>query len=84
MKKIPNPKEMNRIKGPLLGEKELHTAKVRITTYLDQDILETLRMMAIDSGSKYQTVLNQLLRSYLFGKSQGLVARVERLERKIS
>ena len=72
------------IPSPLAPKGPLRGGEGEVTTYLDQDILETLRMMAIDSGSKYQTVLNQLLRSYLFGKSQGLVARVERLERKIS
>lgn len=83
MKQMPNPKKMRRIKGPKLSLSQLNTAKVRITTYLDQDILDNLRRIAEDSGSKYQTVLNQLLRSYLFGKKEGIVARLERLEETV-
>lgn len=83
MSKIPDPKKMKRIKGPVISKNELREAKVRITTYLDEDIIKVLRELAEDSGSKYQTILNQILRDYFFGKREGLVARLERLEQKI-
>lgn len=83
MSKIPDPKKMKRVKRPVISKNELREAKVRITTYLDEDIIKVLRELAEDSGSKYQTILNQILRDYFFGKREGLVARLERLEQKI-
>lgn len=83
MRKIPNPKKMKRVKGPLLTKEELADAKVRVTTYLDKDVLDNLRALAQDSGSKYQSILNQILRDYLFGKKDGLIARISRLEKAV-
>ena len=83
MIKIPNPKKMKKIKGPSLTKEELGQAKIRITTYLDQEVLETLRELAHESGSKYQTILNQILRDYLFGQKKGLMARISRLEKAV-
>lgn len=83
MKKIPDPNKMKRIKGPKLTKKELKQAKVRITTYLDIEILDMLRQLATDAGSKYQSLLNQILRDYFFGKKEGLIARIERLEKEV-
>ncbi len=48
--------------------------KVRITTFVDEDVLEMLKSYAKNSGSKYQTVLNSLLRAF-FDK-QGSVKKV--------
>ncbi len=75
---------MNRFKGPSLKASDLRNAKIRITTYLDKDILENLRQVAEDSGSKYQTVLNHILKDYLFGQKKGLVARISKLEKAVS
>lgn len=83
MKRIPDPQKMIRIRGPRPSRQELVRAKVRITTYVDRDILDTLRTMAQDSGSKYQALLNQVLRHSLFGKREGLVARIDRLEHAV-
>ncbi len=38
--------------------------KVRITTFLDEDILIKLKSYAKQGGTKYQTALNALLRSF--------------------
>jgi hypothetical protein len=38
--------------------------KVRITTFVDEDILIQLKEYAKKRGSKYQTILNSLLRSF--------------------
>lgn len=74
---------MKRINGPKLTQEELKKAKIRVTTYFDKDVLEMLRQLANDSGSKYQSILNQVLRDYLFGKKEGLTARLERLEKQV-
>ncbi len=39
--------------------------KERITTMLDQDALEALRAIAQKKGVKYQTLLNQIVRSFV-------------------
>ena len=42
-------------------------SKIRITTYLDGDVIDKLKLMAADEGhGKYQTTLNSFLRSKLF------------------
>ncbi len=74
---------MKRVKGPKLSEEEYAASKIRITTYIDDKVLETLRQLASDSGSKYQAVLNQILNDYLFGQKEGLVARISRLEKAV-
>lgn len=80
MSRIPDPYKMKRIKGPVLTEEEFKKAKVRITTHIDEDVLKELRALAGHSGGKYQSVLNQVLRDYLFNGKEGLVARIEKLE----
>lgn len=83
MKRIPNPKKMKRIKGPVLTEEEFQSAKVRITTYLDEDVLRELRRRARDSSGKYQSVLNRILREHLFDERNNLLTRLERLEKAV-
>lgn len=39
--------------------------KTRITIYVDNDVLETFRERAEDSGRGYQNAMNQALREYL-------------------
>lgn len=39
--------------------------KTRVTIYVDNDVLETFRERAEDSGRGYQNVMNQALREYL-------------------
>lgn len=74
---------MKRIKGPKIKKQNLKRAKIRITTYIDQDLLKILRELAEESGSKYQAVLNQILRGALLGKKEGLIKRIERLEKAV-
>lgn len=74
---------MKKINGPRLSRHELAEAKIRITTCLDKAVLEKLHELAHDSGGKYQTVLNQLLKNSLFGKREGLMARIARLEEAV-
>jgi hypothetical protein len=39
--------------------------KTRITIYVDNDVLDTFRRRAENSGTGYQTMMNQALREYL-------------------
>ena len=39
--------------------------KTRVTIYVDNDVLETFRERAEDTGRGYQNVMNQALREYL-------------------
>jgi hypothetical protein len=55
--------------------------KVRITTFVDGDILLWLKDEAKKSGKGYQTLLNDTLRGAMEGGS--VVERIETLERKI-
>ena len=53
-------------RGPVIQQK----GKTRITIYLDEDVVNTFRKLADESGSGYQTMINEALREYL-GKSTG-------------
>lgn len=39
--------------------------KVRITTMIDQDVLESLKSIASEHNEKYQSLLNKILRSFV-------------------
>ncbi len=63
--------------------------KVRITTYIDKDILDKLREEAAESGKKYQSLLNEKLRETVFEEKsikasiKDLKTRLEIVESKI-
>ena len=42
-----------------------HT-KIRITTFIDLDLIKMLKIEASQTGKKYQTLLNEKLRQVLF------------------
>ena len=44
--------------------------KVRVTTMLDEDVLNALKKIASAKGQKYQTVLNQVLRAFVERKKE--------------
>ena len=58
--------------------------KTRITMYIDNDVLEIFRQRAENSGTGYQTMMNQALREYLDKSStpidEGTLRRVIREE----
>jgi uncharacterized protein (DUF4415 family) len=83
MKKTPNPHKMKRISGPIFTEDQTRQTKIRITTYLDADLLSNLKTLAQESGGKYQTMLNQVLRDYLMGTKNGVLKRLARLEKSV-
>ena len=49
--------------------------KVRITTFVDEDVLMMLKDYAKQRGSRYQTVLNALLRSFFEKRKQNTSKR---------
>ncbi len=53
--------------------------KVRITSFIDGDVLLELKKRAEQQGTKYQTLLNQLLREAL-KDSQSMAERLKKLE----
>ena len=52
--------------GPVISK----NGKTRITIYLDNDIIESFREMADESGSGYQTMINEALRKHLDNSSK--------------
>ena len=46
-------------------ELEPRHVKVRVTTMLDEDVLNALKKIASANGQRYQTVLNQVLRAFV-------------------
>lgn len=58
---------------------ELSDVKVRITTMIDSDVLAALKKSSEEKHIKYQTYLNQILRSALFDKEN----RIDKIEKEI-
>ena len=61
--------------------------KIRVTTMLDYDIVETLKKMAKKKRIGYQTLMNQILREVILKEKnpiKELVKRVEKLEKKLA
>ena len=44
--------------------------KVRVTTLVDEDVLNALKKIASSKGQKYQSVLNQVLRAFVERKKE--------------
>lgn len=53
--------------------------KIRITTFLDEDLLEKIKFEAALQNKKYQTYLNERLRE-LFMNEESVETRLKRLE----
>ena len=71
-------------KKDLLNESDLDPKnhKVRITSFIDGDVLVELKARAEQQGTKYQTLLNQLLRQAL-KDSKSMSERLQRLEEAV-
>lgn len=61
--------------------------KIRITTMIDGDVLDSLKMKAEEDGVKYQTLLNNILRDVLVEKKKDpikvILARLSKLEKVV-
>ncbi len=71
-------------KKDLLDESYLdpRNHKVRITSFIDGDLLAELKSRAEQQGTKYQTLMNQLLRQAL-KDSESLAERLKKLEKAV-
>jgi len=58
----------NAKRGPVVSL----TGKTRITIYLDNDVIESFRDIADESGSGYQTMINDALKEHLKNSSKPL------------
>lgn len=91
-------KMSNKKKDIVFGHVELDAdefdpkySKVRITTFIDLDILEALKAIAKKQGRGYQTLLNETLRKVVLGEKasvenellEKLISRIERLEDRV-
>lgn len=56
--------------------------KVRITTFLDEDLLIKIKEEAKAQGKKYQSLLNERLREIFMGE-EGLETRLKKLEEEV-
>lgn len=51
-----------------ISDETFKRAKVRVTTFIDLDVLKALKQEAAAKKTKYQTLMNQLLHDAVFGK----------------
>ena len=54
--------------------------KMRVSIYLDVDIVRELKRRAEETNGRYQTILNQTLRDAVLGKSKIKIDEIEDLE----
>lgn len=57
--------------------------KVRITTWIDGDLLQHLKMKAEAEGTRYQSLLNKLLRDLLINQESDVQARLAAIEKRL-
>lgn len=75
-------KELIDIEGPL----RIEDAKIKVTLYLDGDILKAVKLKAKEENKKYQSLVNETLREVFLDEKpirkelQDLAKRVELLE----
>jgi uncharacterized protein (DUF4415 family) len=62
-------------------EFEPRGVKVRITTMVDEDVLAALKKIAAKKRMKYQTLLNEVLRSFVGAGPKGASLSEERVRR---
>jgi hypothetical protein len=62
---------------------ELDFKKAKVTIYIDGEVLLAAKKEAKESGSKYQSLINEALRER-FLNEQSLKRRVEALEAKVA
>lgn len=65
---------------------KIENAKIRVNTWIDGDIVQELKKRAKLENTKYQTLLNNLLRASVFKKNASLediLERLGKLEKKV-
>lgn len=84
--KLPDPSKLMRVKGPKVTAEDINPAnvKVRITTYISEDIYRWLKKEADRTGTPYQILLNQQLRQVFDDENPDAIeARVRKLEEEL-
>ncbi len=66
----------------LMREKMAKVKKIKITINIDEDVLESVRGRADESGIPYQSLLNRLLRDAVEKVSENN-SRLKKLEREV-
>lgn len=62
-------------------EFEQKYAKERISIWIDEDVLDEFRKIAKDNDKKYQTLINEVLKSYAFApKNKNIDKILSKLE----
>ena len=51
-----------------ISDEDFKNAKIRVTAFVDLDVVKALKREAGEKGAKYQTLMNQKLRDAVFGK----------------
>ena len=51
-------------------------AKERISIWLDEDLLDEIRKIAKENDKKYQTLINEILRSYAFSNKSKNISKI--------
>ena len=59
-----------------------NATKIKVTFNLDSDLVEKLKAMANESGAKYQTLLNRVLREAISNQVT-VESRMKRLEQEV-
>lgn len=79
-----NKKNINYGKKDILTKDEFNSEniKVRITTYIDLDILEALKLEAKKTRQKYQTILNTKLRESII-KDKNIYSSLSSIEERL-
>jgi uncharacterized protein (DUF4415 family) len=57
--------------------------KIRVTTFIDLDIIEKLKQEAKSTGKKYQTLLNEKLRQYVL-EDETIQTTLTNLDKRLS
>jgi tRNA G18 (ribose-2'-O)-methylase SpoU len=77
---------LKRVEGPIFSREDLLPAniKVRITTYISEDVYRWLKAEANRTGTPYQILLNQKLRQVFDEENPNAIeARVKKLEEEL-
>lgn len=72
----------NKKKTLEVREKASQSKKIRITIYLDEELVTKLKKEALSRGGKYQSLLNSILSQALANRTSE-VDRIEKLEREL-
>lgn len=64
------------------GELDINNAKIKVTIYLDGDVVIKARELAKVQGTKYQSLINSVLRESLL-REKTVAKRLENLESRV-